>query len=206
MKKILITGFTPFGGRSINPSELIIKAIDNRFSEPGIEITTLLLPVDFELAFNSLSGAIHSATSYDFILMLGQAAGRNSICLERVALNWMEAPHKDEDGRSIRPRNINPKLPAAVISELPLDQWQKELSLFGQVSVSLSAGAYVCNYIYFRSLCEIQPQKANKLFVHLPALPEQLEVNEIIPTMELEKQVRVIYELVKSISKHNSQN
>jgi pyroglutamyl-peptidase len=50
--RALLTGFEPFGGDKLNPSELVIR----RFSEvgtaelPGLEIHTTVLPVSFKRA------------------------------------------------------------------------------------------------------------------------------------------------------------
>jgi len=43
--KVLLTGFEPFGGSDVNPSQQIVAALARkRFS--GIELVTAILPVD----------------------------------------------------------------------------------------------------------------------------------------------------------------
>jgi len=45
--RVLLTGFNPFGGLEVNPSQEIVQAIGNaRKLKFGIEITTEVLPTD----------------------------------------------------------------------------------------------------------------------------------------------------------------
>ncbi|MCA9977357.1 MAG: pyroglutamyl-peptidase I, partial [Anaerolineales bacterium] len=42
--KLLVTGFEPFGGSPINPSELVVQTLA-KATLPGIELETAVLPV-----------------------------------------------------------------------------------------------------------------------------------------------------------------
>ncbi|MBO9668735.1 MAG: hypothetical protein J7501_18190, partial [Bdellovibrio sp.] len=121
---------------------------------------------------------------YDSILMLGQRAESDSIYLERVALNWMKEGSQ----------RIDFNVDDAFINDLPLDQWQKELAAIGKVKVSLSAGDYVCNYIYFRAINELTLKPV--LFVHLPLLPEQTANKPHSFSMDLESQKKVVLKII----------
>jgi pyroglutamyl-peptidase len=177
-KKILVTGFEPFGGESINPSQKILESLNLPFAD------TLVLPVDYEPAFVSLQNHLKHNFSYDSILMLGQRSGTDSICLERVALNWMKQGSQ----------RIDFNVDDAFINDLPLDKWQQELATVGKVTVSLSAGDFVCNYIYFRTINELTLKPV--LFVHLPLLPEQTVGKPQTPSMDLESQRKVILKII----------
>jgi pyroglutamyl-peptidase len=91
--KILISGFKPFLGESLNPSERLVQEIQKKYST----ISTIVLPVEFQAAFNHLKKKILEI-SPDVIIMLGQAAGRKNISLEKIALNWRESSQPDEVG------------------------------------------------------------------------------------------------------------
>ncbi len=46
-KKVLLTGFEPFGGASFNPSGAVVKEIAD-YGIDGVEIVTAVLPVEFK--------------------------------------------------------------------------------------------------------------------------------------------------------------
>lgn len=196
MKKILITGFEPFSGFKINPSQILLK--DLQLINPK-QIDTLLLPVRFANAFEPIRDAYINIKKYDFILMLGQAAGRNSVSLERIALNWQESKIKDEDGYFVNAEKISLNAPDAYINENPLTSWTDSLSSSGPVSVSFSAGTYVCNYIYFRVINEIMKNPNQTLFVHLPILPEQNDSEKKLPNLDYQIQLKILSQLVELI-------
>ena len=169
--KLLMTGFEPFCGERINPSEELLKLVsaDSR-------VEALLLPVSYQRSVDILEAAI-SRTAYDFILLCGQAGGRKQICLERVALNWIDADKADADGNLFLEKQISVDGPPAYLSKLPLRQWTTELRAKGfKVEVSNSAGAFVCNHIYYRLQRDLQQEEklSPVLFVHIPYLTEQL--------------------------------
>jgi pyroglutamyl-peptidase len=168
--KILMTGFEPFCGERINPSAELLKIFS---AQDGIE--TLLLPVSYERSTRILLEKV-SSERYDFILMLGQAGGRKHICLERVAINCMDADKADEDGKVMLETAIQEKGPTAFLSELPLRQWFTSLRAKGfNIEISNTAGAFVCNHLYYRMFAQVSsPADPDILFLHVPYLTEQL--------------------------------
>src|ERR1700760_4545471 len=97
--RVLITGFSPFGGGQENPSALIAKAlVDSSSLVPlSAKNDALILPVSFQQAFFVLQQQWMQFGPYSHIVMFAQAAGRPSLCVERVALNWNETAAADED-------------------------------------------------------------------------------------------------------------
>lgn len=191
-KKILITGFKPFLGESLNPSEMLLPEIQN--SDP--EVATLLLPVSYQQAFLNLKNYWIQQGPFDALLMLGQAGGRKSICLERIAVNWSETAHPDEDGLQLPTGKIIPHAVNSYISDFFPTEWKTRLSQVAPVEISHSAGTFVCNSLYFQALHEL-PKSTAVLFTHLPYLPEQLHgKTEPIPAMSLALQLKVVLELI----------
>ncbi len=196
--RILVTGFRPFQGESINPSEILLEWIKKDFSiEHGID--TLLLPVSFTQGPAVLREQL-STKVYDVILLLGQAGGRSKVSLERVALNWIETETPDEDQQIPRQGAIEEGIESALFSPLPLSEWKEKLVKMNlPVEVSLSAGGYVCNYVYFQTLRNLQKDEitSKTCFIHVPYLPEQVVDKGNTPSMELETMksiLRVILE------------
>ncbi|QDK45828.1 hypothetical protein DOM22_12045 [Bdellovibrio sp. ZAP7] len=198
MKRVLVTGFEPFGNQEINPSELL--AVELAATLPAV--TSLILPVDFKEAFQELLKFIeHQPQPFDFIVMLGQASGRAQICLERMAHNWMENRNADKKNPAIPAQKIFPGHVDAVTTPLPVEQIRDELNLnFANfpVAVTLSAGVYVCNNLYYKVLNHQELKNIPALFVHVPLLPEQ-QKDSSHPVMEFKLQVQILTALLETL-------
>lgn len=197
-KKILITGFEAFGGRSMNPSKLLLTELirDHHFVE------MLVLPVHFEKAYSTFKQHWHNNNeSYQAVVLLGQAAGRRGISLERVALNWMRSEKQDIDGNTVPTGRIQEDAPEAYIVDFFPDEWRDVLNQIGETHISLSAGAYVCNSLYYQVIHHLTgKRKIPVLFVHVPLLPEQIsEGDSHSPTMSLTDQRNVLSKLLELI-------
>lgn len=169
LMKYLITGFETFGGHLVNPSSEFVK----NFDFPNFD--KVILPVDYEQCLQEINK--FPLGDYDFVFLLGLAADRKEVCFERVALNWIESPISDNKGQSPKPQKIDETREAAVINPLPLESWTSLLSQEPlPVKVSHSAGAYLCNFLYFHVL-----QKTSKaLFIHLPKEPDFVLLSELM--------------------------
>lgn len=171
--KLLLTGFEPFLGEKINPSQKLVEAISE---DPEFQswVSGLVLPVSFKKAPDLVMDAMTEG-SFDAVLMLGQASGRDKISLERTAVNWVETTHADENGYRPPVGRIDSQAEQAFFSDWPLDKMKKKLEDKKiPVEISFTAGAFVCNYLYFRTSCELSLMKKSSLFVHVPYLPEQV--------------------------------
>lgn len=85
MKKVLITGFEPFGGDAINPALEAVKRLEGAAIEDAM-IVTCPVPVIRHKSVNTVIDAIE-AHQPDCVITVGQAAGRGAITPERVAIN-----------------------------------------------------------------------------------------------------------------------
>lgn len=175
---MLITGFEPFNGDSINPSAELAVSVSKR---RGYE--SLILPVVYEKAFKVLKEHLEENPT-KFVLMLGQAAGRPKISLERVALNFQDSSLPDGEGVLAieKPIDLSSKH-GALLSSLPLRKILDELNSRPGMNVlfeiSSSAGTYVCNDLYYRVLQHLGADGSGvdskeALFVHVPCLTEQV--------------------------------
>jgi pyroglutamyl-peptidase len=164
--KILVTGFKPFLGERINPSEMLATELAENFPE----VSCLILPVEFKKSFDVLKSHLEK-NNYDYLISLGQASARSKICLEKIGLNWVQTEHKDESG-SLPTSGKIAEGPLALMSEFPLDTIYKKLKEQNfPVEISFSAGTYVCNDLYFRTLNEIKNTKS--VFIHVPLIEAQ---------------------------------
>ena len=86
--KILVTGFTPFGGEQINPSWEAVRRLPNRIG--GAELIKHEIPTEFDAS----GAALHKLLTElrpDAVLCVGQYGGANCIRVERVAINLRDA-------------------------------------------------------------------------------------------------------------------
>lgn len=192
--KILVTGFKPFLGHQINPSEKLAAQLAQFF----LEVDSLILPVEFKNAFLILQKHLLE-NNYDYLVLLGQAAGRDKVCLERFAMNWVETSYQDEAGVAPIRGEIIAQAPLALKSTFPLDLVYAELKKQTDLcKISFSAGTYVCNELYYRALNEFD--NLPTVFVHVPLLPEQKPVGEHLHSfMSFDDQLATLKLLVKEI-------
>jgi pyroglutamyl-peptidase len=164
--KILVTGFKPFLGQNINPSEILSKELEAIFSS----VTSLILPVQFEKSFEALNLELNK-NDYELVLMLGQASGRKKICLERFAMNWTETSHEDGAGVIWPTGQIVQDQPMLLQTKIDIDSLLKKNN-DSNLTASTSAGNYVCNDLYYRML--LNRSNIKSIFVHLPLFEKQI--------------------------------
>ena len=186
--KILLSGFEPFGESPTNPSQMLVESlIEMKFAHGKCQ--AVILPVDRDRGPAALLAAVNSSHP-DVVLSFGLAMGRASISLERVALNLMDFRFPDNAGAQVQDEPVNQNGPAAYFSTLPLrNLYIVLLKNDLPVELSLSAGAYLCNQVYYSLLHEITVQKKpiRAGFIHLPALPEQAaKSRQVIPSMSFD--------------------
>ncbi len=171
MKKLLITGFAPFGGEEINPSWEAVRALPDKIGE--YELTKLCLPVVFgQAAEKAIAKA--EKISADVVLSIGQAGGRAAVTPELVGINLKNAKIPDNAGNKPVDEPIIPGGAAAYFSTLPVRKMAEAIRLSGVPSeLSYSAGAYVCNELLYRLLAHFDGTKTRAGFIHVPYIPEQ---------------------------------
>lgn len=174
MIKRLFTGFAPFLDHWQNPS---LRVAQNLASHFGFGNQAIELPVVFGDSFNVLSRFLKNQETFpDQLWLFGLASNRAEICLERVALNWIETRFPDESGtRFDKPSFIYDEAPEAIIQkDHPLFLSRFESDSF---KISHSAGTFVCNELYFRTLIEFADFRNQIIFVHVP-------LESVLPVVE----------------------
>ena len=192
MTVVLVTGFEPFGGASVNPSGEVARRLDGR-RLGGVEIRAAVLPVDHVGAAAAVR-ALLDAHDHVAVVHLGLAAGRAQIALERVAINVMDYAIQDNAGWRARDESCVADGPAAYFSTLPLRAMLEALHAAGVPAyLSPTAGTYLCNYVMYATLHALaaRPERPPAGFIHLPLLPSMVAPgNAEQPSMELELMLR----------------
>lgn len=193
MKKLLITGFEPFGGETVNPSWEAVARLPAEIS--GYTLTKLRLPVVFGEAADTVLRLWEEA-DFDVILCIGQAGGRQAITPELVGINLRHASIPDNKGNEPKDQPILPHGDAAYFSTLPVRQMADAISREGIPSqVSYSAGTYVCNDLLYTLLAHFQGSRTRVGFIHIPYATEQGKE----PSMDLEQMIRGLTAAIQHI-------
>lgn len=183
MRKVLVTCFEPFGGESINPSQMAVAQLPDEMD--GIKVIKQVIPTVYNKSIDTLYEVLKREMP-DAVICIGQAGGRPNMTVERVAINIDDAPMEDNDGNQPIDVPIFTDGPAAYFATLPIKAMVKNCNDIGiPATISNSAGTFVCNHLMY-SACHYaalnQPQlKAG--FVHIPFVPEQTTDKPTMPSM-----------------------
>ncbi len=173
-KHILVTGFEPFSGSPINPSEQIARSLEGR-RIAGRTLIARVFPVDTRALHGRLDAALREIQP-DIILSLGLASGRTALAVERIAVNVLDFSIPDNAGVSCGNEVVARGGPDARLSNLPVASiataWaEREVPGY----VSNTAGTYLCNQLLYEALAFAERAEFTLAagFIHLPSLPAQ---------------------------------
>jgi len=201
MAKILVTGFEPFDGFIINPSEEVAKAVDGKNINQH-SIVGLVLPLDYKRALGILDGTIEIEQP-DYILCCGQA-NRAVITIERIAINILSTKKSDNYDNLPETDIINHEGPPAYFANLEPEKLvqvliEKEIP----AEVSYFAGVYGCNWLLYNVMQRIETGMivGKATFIHLPPIPAQAIQKDMmsLATMPLETLIDALIEIIKSL-------
>ena len=187
MKTILITGFEPFGGERVNPSQDIAQALDGRVIG-GRKVVGAVLPCVFGENITELKKLL-SVHRPELAICVGQAGGRAEITPERVAINIDDARIPDNAGAQPIDAPIVRGGPAAYWSTLPIKAIVAALQAENiPAAVSQTAGTFVCNHVFYGLMHALKSRRGVRGgFVHVPFLPEQAKQGQ--PSLPLETMI-----------------
>ncbi|NJC21990.1 pyroglutamyl-peptidase [Arthrobacter pigmenti] len=179
---ILITGFEPFGGETVNPSWEAAEHAASRLMAQDVPAVAVQLPCVFGQSIAVLRDALRTHRP-ELVLCVGQAGGRAEISLERIAINVDDARIPDNAGNQPVDEPVRKDGPAAYFSALPIKR--SLLALHGAgipAAVSQTAGTYVCNHVFYGLMDSLADgmagtERARGGFIHVPFSSEQAAVH-----------------------------
>lgn len=152
MTALLVTGFGPFPGVTVNPSQHVVAAIE---AAGHRDVAVARLATEWAVCAEVAARAADAAA----VLMFGVAPGARSIRYERVALPGVSRG-PDAAGAHASVSRLTYRR-----SQLPVPHLAAEARLAGfPVTLSSSAGTYICNASYGAALSA----NPRTLFVHIP--------------------------------------
>jgi pyroglutamyl-peptidase len=182
--QVLVTGFEPFGGSSVNPSQQLVDALDG-------DVAKAVLPVSYARAADELRRAVRE-TEPDVVICFGQAEGSTGISIERFAHNLDEATKTDNEAAPGSGTAIDPAGPIAYASTLPVDAIVAALRAEGiPAAPSSDAGGFLCNQVFYVLMRLLDEERLPAIggFVHVPLLPAQA-LEQAAASMPVETLVR----------------
>ena len=202
--KILITGFDPFGGESINPALEAVKKLPD--SILGQEIIKIEIPTVFRKSLEKIEENIEKYNP-DVVISVGQAGGRFGVTPERVAINIDDARIQDNEGKQPIDISIFEDGQPAYFSNLPIKAMVKEMNDNGiPASVSNTAGTFVCNHVMYGILYLIDKKYHNIRggFIHVPYIPAQVTTKPNMPSMSIDDISKGLELSIKAVIENSS--
>ena len=172
--KVLVTGFDPFGGESINPAWEAVKVIKDEIA--GAEVIKMQIPTVVGKSIAKIHEKMIEINP-DIVIAVGQAGGRFGVTPERVAINVTDARIPDNEGNQPIDEPIFADGDAAYFSNLPVKAMVQAIKDAGYPSVlSNTAGTYICNHVMYGVLYYIQKEFPNARggFIHVPYAASQV--------------------------------
>ena len=200
--KVLITGFDPFGGESINPAWEAVNAMQDMVD--GIEVIKLQIPTVFKKSAEKLFAGIDEHKP-DVVKCIGQAGGRYDMSVERVAINMDDGRIPDNEGYQPIDTPVYEDGENAYFATLPIKGIVEEIKAAHiPASVSNTAGTYVCNHIMYSLLYYISKNNLNIKggFIHVPYITQQVVDKKNMPYMEVSTITKALESAVKALKKY----
>ena len=192
-RKILVTGFQPFGGESMNPDWEAVSRLPDTIGDATV--TKVEVPVVFGRGPEAVERAVEEVEP-DLVLCVGQAGGRAKITPEFVGINYADARIPDNDGCQPVAERIVDGGPDAYFATLPVKAMVQAMQEAGvPAEVSYTAGTYVCNDVMYSLLHTLATRHPGVRggFLHVPYATEQAtHLPASTPSMSVDDMARGI--------------
>lgn len=189
---LLITGFDPFGGATVNPSWEAVERLPERIG--NWKLCKLQIPTVFGLAAKTVLEKAQEVTP-GAILCLGVAVGRSAVTPERIGINVRSARIPDNRGNQPSEEPVIPGGPDGLFSTMNVSAMAAAIEKLGLPgTVSNTAGTFVCNDTLYALLHHYRNSSVKVGFIHVPQLPQQGS-----PSLPLEDTLRAVTAAIQLI-------
>ena len=174
-RAILVTGFEPYGGRSLNPACEAMRALDGH-SIGGAHVIGRPLPVSLARLPGEIE-ALLAEYDPDAVISLGLWPGESAIRIERVGINIADFEIPDNEGAVAVDEMLAGDGATARLATLPLRAIEQAMLAAGiPARLSSTAGTFLCNACLYNFLDAIARRARPALcgFLHVPYVPEQV--------------------------------
>lgn len=172
MKKIIITGFGPFGPYQFNPTEDLARFYNGKVIN-NIEIIGVVLPCTYYGGFEMLSKIIDEVHP-EAIISTGFSSSAKEIRIETTFRNVMNGKYPDADG--YMPRNIpidKEFFTGHKLSSVSDSLYLEKILNLHQIPVELSenADSFFCNSLGWLTSKKLRKHPVfhiSNMFIHIP--------------------------------------
>ncbi|TYC52275.1 peptidase C15 [Rhodobacterales bacterium] len=170
VKTILVTGFSPFPGAPINPTERLMRRLPRRLASKngGTRFVFRVLPTTWT-GRKDVTEKLRRELKPDAVVHFGVDGGRRTINIETRAVNRAVRVRPDAAGLSPDRPDLTAGAERHRMSTLPARALRDAaLSAGAPARLSTSAGTYLCNATLWDTLGDGFPA----IFIHVPSLPK----------------------------------
>ena len=196
---MLLTGFEPFGGSHVNPSDEACRRLEGEtFNGYRVEVETI--PLRYDEVKPRLLEAIEKHRP-SAIICTGQS-GAATINLERLAINVADAKIPYNCGAQPKDKPIVDGGPVAYMTKLPLRRLLEALKVDGiPATISNSAGTFGCNHVFYELMRYLDEAGSDipAGFIHVPPLPEKV-VDKGTASMSVETTAQALRVVVEELT------
>ncbi|MBN9671185.1 pyroglutamyl-peptidase I [Roseibium aggregatum] len=196
-KTILVTGFSPFPGAPVNPTQVLMHRLPKRLSnrETGIDFVFRVLPTTWAARADTTARLLEELQP-DAVVHFGLDGTRRTINIETRAVNRATRIRPDASGRKPAQPVLTPgavRYRPATLPARPLRD--AALSAGAPAKISADAGTYLCNATLWDTLGSGTPA----IFVHVPSLPRGRHDRRPGFTLIEEAAVRILLETARRL-------
>jgi pyroglutamyl-peptidase len=175
MKKIILTGFEPFGEYQYNPTKDLVEYFKQKPHKhlSSVSITAVLLPCTYKGAFEILSKHIDEIQPHA-VISTGLSSSVGGIRIETVFRNIMYSKYKDANGDCPDGVKIQKKRPVHMCDAYPNSEGYQLAQLLIErnipVEISHNANTFICNSLGFLTSDKIYRENlpTKNMFLHVP--------------------------------------
>ena len=196
-RTILVTGFSPFPGAPVNPTEQLMRRLPKRLGRHqfGVDFVFKVLPTTWA-GRQDITAALRDELAPDAIVHFGVDGTRRTMNIETCAVNRAIRVRLDAAGKAPARPELTVSGERSRRSTLPARALRDAAETGGTpASLSENAGTYLCNATLWDSVGSGIPS----IFVHVPALPKgKKDPRPGYPVIE-EAAVRLLQETARRI-------
>ncbi|XP_065059573.1 pyroglutamyl-peptidase 1-like [Rhopilema esculentum] len=179
-KKVLVTGFGPFQGHSVNASWESVKELQKGKFTSDVTIHIAEIPVAYKYVEDNLY-KLEKELNPDLIMHVGVSSIGHCVQIEEFA-HSTGYTKQDVEGCIPDESSIGPKCLKTSLDISELRMFCDKHACSCTIESSTDAGRYLCEYIYYTSL---NANIAPALFVHVPCLDAPYSKEELAETLRL---------------------
>ncbi len=207
MRKVILTGFEPFGDYLFNPTEESTKFFNSLGAVSGIKVIGLVLPCTYFGAFHILSRVMDEERP-DAVISTGLSSSVKRIRIETTFRNIMNGKYPDSDGKipsglPLCDESNSKEFLASTANNIYLANLLHSKGI--PIEISGDADSFICNslgYLTSKKISNYRFSSMRNVFIHVPWTDDYKDKINLEPTkifLEKEKYYRAIELLIENI-------